>query len=376
MIEASESFWIVFDTSTKPDYYADVHNLLALPAGWIIRYNYRRALLSLTAEDAVFGSAPQPTPALLVYAQAPSYTRGGQLPEEDIPSGMLFVATRLADIALIPEPEGEYANFDLVVRGYPPPGHAAFEGLMRSLVALKETPYLKWVTISAEINAFREIEAAASDKNWEGTVDVLATPPMQFIDDVFWRLGTPTSPRESLTALGDELRTADGSRVYQVQSRLELHDGREAVFPVISHTPAGGATGVEDRRYVEVNVPPDQRISFVGSGPIELRRTSQAAIRLRAKDTDEASTTTDTVRLSTLPTRAGWPRGPEFELLFVVSKGSSRLILGILLLLLVPAFGVLATAIENIPFRVVFAVLAAAAAILGWAVLTGKIAKP
>jgi len=34
--------WAIFDTCTKPHYYQDVHNLLAAPQGWVLRYEYRK----------------------------------------------------------------------------------------------------------------------------------------------------------------------------------------------------------------------------------------------------------------------------------------------------------------------------------------------
>ncbi len=37
---------VVFDTCTRSHYYADVHQLLALPAGTILRYDYQEKYFS------------------------------------------------------------------------------------------------------------------------------------------------------------------------------------------------------------------------------------------------------------------------------------------------------------------------------------------
>ncbi len=50
--DQQEFFWVIFDTSTRPQYYQDVHNILALPEGFVYRYDYRTSQMSPSAVQA------------------------------------------------------------------------------------------------------------------------------------------------------------------------------------------------------------------------------------------------------------------------------------------------------------------------------------
>ena len=363
-------FWVIFDTCSKPDYYLDVHNLIALPQGWILRYGYRRQLLTGRAEEVIFGSAQQPSLALLVYAQTASFHRGDEPPEDEIPPDMHYVATRMAHLALIPTPDGERAYFDIVVDGYPTPNGDALDTIIGRLAQEDSVPYKKWVAISSQLDAYHSLSQQSRDSNWEQIVEALATPPIQFIGDIFWRLGAPNSG-VSPTA---EPLSGEDEVVYQFESRYKLNEGRDFVIPVVSHTPPGMTGDDEERRFANLSTN-STRLEVMGSGQIELRRYSQGTARIRAIQTDQGGKTSETVSFGTAPPREKWPPGPSFDLHFDVSKSYLRVIVGIVLITVGVALGVAASASSGKALWV-FAGLGALSVILGVLAWTGKLAVP
>src|SRR5271167_4008546 len=67
LFDKAKRLWVIFDTSQYPAYYRDVHDLLAAPRGFVMRYQYREELLSNTAIN--FGVKNHPVPILFAYAQ-------------------------------------------------------------------------------------------------------------------------------------------------------------------------------------------------------------------------------------------------------------------------------------------------------------------
>src|SRR5216683_3119537 len=100
-----DRFWVIFDTCTKLHYYPDLHKLMALPPGYILRYEYRAQWISDEALSAMTHPATGvPLQILLVYAQSRTYVRGGDSPDgEHTPTfgDMLWVPTRLAEMVNI-----------------------------------------------------------------------------------------------------------------------------------------------------------------------------------------------------------------------------------------------------------------------------------
>src|SRR5213080_3562204 len=89
----SREFWVIFDTCARAEYYRDVHNLMALPKGAVMRYEYRDMYLSERALRLAVNDASAPSKILLVYAQKPGFPKGGG--DAVAPAGELeWVATR------------------------------------------------------------------------------------------------------------------------------------------------------------------------------------------------------------------------------------------------------------------------------------------
>src|SRR5215472_14946123 len=94
----------MFDTSQYQKYYRDVHDVLAAPKNWILRYNYDEKYLTDGAIALVENSAAKRVPVLLVYTQMDVvYQR--ESGKSVVPAGQhkqVFLATRIgAMIAVV-----------------------------------------------------------------------------------------------------------------------------------------------------------------------------------------------------------------------------------------------------------------------------------
>jgi hypothetical protein len=80
-------FFVVFDTCTQARYYGDVHEVLALPPGAAITYEYSRRLFAPSAvrklDELAEDPSPFPLPALLMYGRKRNLEKGsGRDPDE------------------------------------------------------------------------------------------------------------------------------------------------------------------------------------------------------------------------------------------------------------------------------------------------------
>ncbi|ALL13186.1 hypothetical protein AQ619_07360 [Caulobacter henricii] len=190
---------VVFDTCTRPQYYADVHQLLALPAGTILRYDYQEKYFSpealaylrqLTESDC-------PIDVVLFYGQFEDYVKGSADPKDRMldPATSVLIPTRFArlrNVAIEERVGGDGQSrsivyFHMELAGFPNPDSPAIRPLLDTLAEKRELPFEKWVALApegADLAAFRQDDA----KFWSKVVDRLATPPSQFHGDVFWRI--------------------------------------------------------------------------------------------------------------------------------------------------------------------------------------------
>lgn len=190
---------VVFDTCTKPEYYEDVHKVLAAPRGTIVRYDYERRLFTEDAANQIEAlEEGGELPTLLMYGQFKNYSRGD--PDRTFmltwDNGM-FVPTRCAKIvnrAVASHAERHRDNifFHLELEDFLDPHCDQIEALVTALERRRELPFdreraYKWVAdCPAEIDSERLQEG--DEANWHKVVDQLASPPSQFSGDVFWRV--------------------------------------------------------------------------------------------------------------------------------------------------------------------------------------------
>ena len=375
-------FWVVFDTCTIREYYQDVHNLIALPSGTTIRYEYREKYLSPAAVRAASNPETAPASVLLVYAQWNRYVRGNDAPPRSTPSSeILWVPTRFAEMQLIPPAEGANYFFDFKVLSYPKLDQTALMRILNPVITANEVPFNKWVCLSDDFQAFEALRRGTESENWQAIVDTLGTPPMQFSADTFMRLKGPFyGSRGGILPpkYKQEKQTVDNKmQVRKVISLYELVENEEYSFEVISHSPAPSSAraGAVIQRRLEVQPEKDGPIIVLGNPRLDLRQYTGQIIKFKAKRYEEMDQKTGSIRLDTGLLPDNWPVGANFLLLFRIKKKALKAIIALLTGVAAAVLLLFATKLwdKNPVFGVAAAVVGLFLTVITILLLTGKL---
>jgi hypothetical protein len=347
----SSRFWVIFDTCTRPEYYQDVHNLVALPSGASIRYEYRDKYLSKAAIDALGNDQWTPQPVLLVYGQWNNYQRGGNRPHPTPAQEMVWLSTRIGEMQLIVR-EGDNFFFDIKVGDYPRPESAQLVRILDPLVQARETPFDKWVSLSHEAEALASLRGGNEDANWQSIVDILGTPPMQFADDAFWRVRGPfkgnTRRRLEPTYVEEKVEVAEALETRKVRCLYDIFDSESCCIGITSHSPPPSSvrtsSGDNLRRKLELLPDKDGPLLVDGDAELDLRQYTEEIVTIRAKRYEEMDEKIGTLRLSSGTREDGWPLGAKLSLRFRVKKRRSKVLAGLLA-------GVAAFAVSGVAVR-------------------------
>jgi hypothetical protein len=322
-------FWVIFDTSTKRDYYRDVHNLLALPPSSTIRYDYRENLFSAAAVAEARKGNASAKKVLLAYAQANNFEKGDDDPVSLLPhERTLWIGTRIANLSHLHATGGRY-YFDLEVLGYPTPNEAAFMNIMRALSAAGDTPFERWVAMSDLEDQFAALTKGETADNWAAVVNRLGNFPSQFAGDSFWRIAKVANGASKIN-VSSTLR-----QHYEVMNGEGITTGVEAVFPIfeLDRVALQIQSRLPERDDDEPTGPEPEAvrtITFATSqdGPIAgfngkiwtLRRYEIDWIESDVSGSDRIDTQIVDLTLKTGPSEGGYPIGPELSLRFQSQK--------------------------------------------------------
>jgi hypothetical protein len=366
-------FWVIFDTCQLEAYYQDIHNVLALPPGAIIRYDYRTCYISDDALAVLQARAAAPRDALLIYMQYPGYRRELGLEYRPAPNEpVLAVATRLARMRLTPNIGGERYALDLELKGYPREDIDALNEILRPLKSANQTPWSKWVSISTSTDHFAKLKSGKDADKWVAIVQRLSTPPMQFAGDAFWRLAPPiVDGRKSVSPSFEmeSLEAPGGAR--RVSFSYRLREGQRCEFELFSHVAHIPGTPV---RQVHVEVPKDGPLQFDGPADLGLRYDAATNVVIRGIRSESVDERVGRLNLYTPTAAAGWPIGPQLALEFKVFKSRPATTVGVVCLLGAVVCGVVAAAFhDSVVWPIFLAVVAGALTLVGLALLTRKI---
>jgi len=324
-------FWVIFDTSTKRDYYRDVHNLLALPPGSMIRYDYNERHLSAAAlEEAKKGDAS--AKVLVAYAQDKNFRKEGADPVGPIAYEQgLWIGTRIAYLSHLQFSVNRY-NFDLEMLEYPAADDVALGAIMQALVAIKDTPFVKWVAVSNLDARFDELTKGTASANWAAVINRIGNFPSQFAGDSFWRIAKVASgPKRS--RIQPVLR--DHS---EVSASTETVTGVEAVFPIFeldkialqieSRMPEAGkeprGKEPEASRTIAFETAAKGPLGDLNGRTLTLRRYANDWIETEVKGSDRIDAQPCDLTMRTAPSTGAYPIGPELQLRFEATKNPVR----------------------------------------------------
>jgi hypothetical protein len=334
------SFWVIFDASQLVDYYADVHNIIALPPGATIRYDYHRKYLTDRAIQFAGARVTKDAHALLLYEQknVPYKRSSTESKPVNLNAPCVRVATRLGTILNV-VCEGDRYYFDIQVGKYPAqtPDDLSeiLNGLELSHPWFKENNGFadgKFVCISDADDAYTRIGLGNEDQKWQSVVNGLSHGGMQFAGDVFWRLNGPlkgagTSIREPHVVKHCEsgvLRRADA--VYTIP--------RGTTFRFELTSDVGRYVAGRLQYEAEINSSDNTAVRLSGVSLFPLRRYSTQMVQFRAESAEKFGKGSADLSFTTLPKQANWPGGPSFRLHFNTRENRIRLWIGIILAVL------------------------------------------
>jgi hypothetical protein len=364
-------FWVIFDTCQLSSYYQDVHNLLALPSKSIIRYDYRAAYISEPALDTIKANTPAPRDVLLIYVQHEGYTRGAGLNYRPHQNEKTFVvATRLAQMRLVPNIGGDRYAFDLELEGYPKTDAEVLTRILQPLVDANQTPWSKWVTVAGVAADLAELKLGTEADNWSAIVDTLGDGPSQFSGDVFWRLAPPLQDgKRTMSPTFETKGATESGGIRQVSFSYPLAEGHSCEFEVFSH----GAHNAN--RQLRISVIEGGSLDYNGAPAIDLRYDAATRVEVRGQ---RAETVDDRFGLLTLDSGEpvnDWPVGPRLTLQFKIFKSKLAGVIGLILLLLAVVLGFAVKGVwkESVGWGIATLVGATACIVIALLLLTRKI---
>lgn len=347
------SLFVVFDTCTHASYYGDVHEVLALPQGAVIRYEYKRRLFKPDAAQEVERLASKPSdlpmPVLLMYGEKNNFVQGsGDPPTMLTIADSVFVPTRSANLIAVGIVKGATAQDDvfylhLALRGFVDPDLVEINELVVALEAANSLPFgtagaqQTWVSLlPGSISPHRDRLISDVPDLWSKVIDKLITLPTQFRNDVFWRVRSLAEERNG--ARFKEVDLADRSTNQRVdphkwQRDYALLESNRYLVEIQSYsTHDHGATVPGGSTVALTSTDDDQGLLKLSPDPLPIV-PNQVAEKRFAVTTDSAlGTRYIGMRLETqVPNRTSqYPAGSMCTLTFSVRKDRTRFIVGII----------------------------------------------
>lgn len=351
------TFLVVFDTCTQARYYGDVHEVLALPEGAVIRYEYKRRLYTPGAAAAIDRLAANPNslpiPALLMYGQKIGFKHGDPEPTTMLTAAdSVFLPTRSAwlkavaiDRSAIASEDVLYLHFQL--RGFVNPAAPAIDDLVAALEAANELPFgdkqtqYSWISMLPAALAGREAELVSEDQApWTQVVDRLIQAPTQFQNDIFWRVRGLFRYKHGATGTPVPLEDRPtNERVHADRWRRDynLTEGERYAVEIQSYSPGGhGHLVPGDASIAMTSRDDDEALLKLAADPLQIVPNQLSSKRFSIS-TDSAMDTRFTgIHLETqVPNHASkYPPGALCSLTFSIRKSRGRVLTGVFMLLL------------------------------------------
>ncbi|WP_215396927.1 hypothetical protein [Rheinheimera oceanensis] len=188
------SFVIVWDTCLEPEYYADLHNVLASPAGTVLRYDYSRKYFdpeSLKLFDKLRNKKIDHIEVLLCYGEQSQFDKAKSRIKEDIAVIVPFRLGKVKSAKQIEnneDPTKSKLIYDIEILGYPDlQSYRFYEKKFRTIIGDRK-PLKFWHTYIEENSLIEKLlnEATRDEDNWSLIVEELKK--LQFCGDSFWRI--------------------------------------------------------------------------------------------------------------------------------------------------------------------------------------------
>lgn len=331
-------FLVIFDTCQRPEYYQDLHNLLALPVGTVVRYEYRSKDIADDALALIEQGRVAEVDVLLAYTEYSGYSRGDGVnytPKHE--EKKKTVSTRIAKVVSLQQLSGTPGNtkytIDLELAGYPSHQPDKLDRIMNDLESRESMPWSKWVGMSNLRTEFTEISTNDPD-NWASVVDQLALNRTQFADDVFWRIDRVCTGNGSVVVCPTRIQSPTDPYGFN-ESRFEylLHEGRVYSIHLESHTSSGA--GPREQNQIGITIDNKNALNLIGLDKIDLRQYTRREVRVGTKRTDLLDANHAIVHIETamqVGATSSWPKGASISLPINIRKSIKLFLLSLLLM--------------------------------------------
>jgi hypothetical protein len=361
--------FVIFDTSTHSRYYSDVHELMALPPGAVIRYEYKRYLCThdaSTALDKILDDPAQlPVNAVIMYGEKRAFKKGDPDPTDMLRQvDSIFVPTRSCRIVNVGKLVGasreeDTLHFHLEVRGFVDPGAPVIDEVVGALESLDSLPFgprgvqSRWVSLLPRTLSPRRSNLVTENSvNWSKVVDAMIGKGAQFKDDVFWRI---CAVREVATAgvrpaplVKRPSNKPGDTDLWHVD--YELHELKRYEIVIETHSPqAHGRNVPGDATVVLTGLDDEDTLLKLPSSPVEIVPNQSAVTRFSVAASLRIAGRTSGLRLETqIPGVVGpYPPGSSATLSVAIRKERWRLFGGAIALLSSVALGALASTLGD-----------------------------
>jgi len=348
-------FWVIFDTCTKPSYYQDVHNILALPYDYIVRYSYSSKYLSKCAIKKVDSYPNILKDALLVYGQYESFKKGDDKDKYNSSQKMIWIFTRFAKIAHIYKDASNY-YFDLILKEYPNKNDIIpKEKIIGDLSRKKQTPFNLWIAISYLYDDFKcLLKNGNKYDNWSSIVDSFHSNNIQFKSDSFWQIRGPFNLKnyELITPRHEDEYTKEENekRVISKISYFVVNNFQKFCFEIVNREPRNNKINknlinLSKRKLRKIFIKDESNRITTQQSSIPLRSYFSNNIRFSVNPSRIITQQESIISFKTVPQQTEWPIGPNIKIVFRIRW--YQLIFGIFFLVLGPLLSFNANNIAN-----------------------------
>ena len=388
------AFFVVFDTCTHARYYGDVHEVLALPQGAVIRYEYKRRLFKPDAAKAVEGLALTPSqlpmPVLLMYGEKNGFVQGSGDPATMLTvADSVFVPTRSANLIAVAIDKGAASEDDvfylhLELRGFVDPDLAEVRQLIATLESANSLPFgvpgtqQTWVSLlPASLFPHRDRMINDSPDLWSKVIDKLITLPTQFRNDVFWRVRALSEEKNGARSNGVKLvDRSSNQRVdpHKWQRDYPLLESSRYLVEVQTYsTHDHGGTVPGGSTVALTSTDDDQGLLKLSPDPLPIVPNQVAEKRFSVTTDSALGTRYIGMRLETqVPDHTSqFPAGSMCTLTFSIRKDRSRFVFGTILVLASVGLGAyVANAKPSVKWTVIDAIAVAFSLAVGLWLMT------
>ena len=355
----SSRILVVFDTCALPEYYDDVHKIIAYPRDFIVTYDYGAGNIDDEAIKLLDDLEKQKSceyPTLLVYIQDPRFRKGDTSPPSGpLPADSIVALTRLAYVKAVRRKTHDAAAryyLDLLLGGYPyDRGRSNAKLVADDLRARGCIPMKTYIALmhdaAGETIHSHEVD---DEKGFSSVVENLSTEGSQFTRDTFWRIRRISKRTKSLVPLKakpeiDAEISTETDDENKAQPYIASHDQSIISFHLRFHRAKEAATTEYRLRNIQLESSPK---SFSDSGPSTFasRSFGLETVAVNIPSTSSLSQLEVRYRLETLLHKDdelnSFPYGPRLMFRVKYSKQLLRVTLAIATLLI--ATGLLAWA--------------------------------